>query len=262
MCQGVLSSPLISPLITAAVRKGDLLVELDPRDYEADLASAEANLEAAKAQATALEAGNKMAQQNAQRYKELFATQNVSKQTLDQALTDARSATAHYNAALAAIKQTSAAVQTATNNLSYTKIYAPEDGRVSKKAVSIGDSVSKNQSMTVLIVGQPWVIANFKETQITRMRHNQPVTIKVDAYPSITLYGHVDSIQPGTGSRFSLMPPENATGNFIKVVQRIPVKIIIDPSLSESLPFLAPGMSVTPTIDTKDLGLKKGTEPK
>jgi membrane fusion protein (multidrug efflux system) len=95
-----------------------------------------------------------------------------------------------------------------------------------------------------------WVTANFKETQLTRMVPGQPVTIKVDAYPGQTLRGHVDSIQSGTGARFSLMPPENATGNYVKVVQRVPVKIELEAPASEQL-HLAPGMSVVPSVKVR-----------
>ena len=132
--------------------------------------------------------------------------------------------------------------------LSYTKLYAPQSGRVSRKSVSAGDMVQRGQVLTQLVTGQPWVVANFKETQLTRMRPNQPVTVKVDAFPDLTLVGHVRAIQPGTGARFSLLPAENATGNFIKVVQRVPVKIDLD-NPGDAASLLVLGMSVTPKVD-------------
>src|SRR5690606_5703399 len=105
---------------------------------------------------------------------------------------------------------------------------APHDGVFTRRAVNVGTTVQRDQTLATLVYGAPWVTANFKETQLARMRPGQPVEISVDAYPGIALKGHVDSIQRGTGARFSLLPPENATGNFVKVVQRVPVKIVFD----------------------------------
>ena len=148
------------------------------------------------------------------------------------------------------MEQTRAAVEQAELNLSYTKIYAPEDGTVTKKAVEEGTFVQVGQALMAIVPDEVWVIANFKETQLDAIRPGQPVDIKVDAYPSKTFKGHVDSIQTGTGARFSMMPPENATGNYVKVVQRVPVKIVFDEQPDPQHP-IGPGMSVEPEVRVK-----------
>ncbi|HSK70458.1 MAG TPA: efflux RND transporter periplasmic adaptor subunit [Pyrinomonadaceae bacterium] len=145
------------------------------------------------------------------------------------------------------IAQAQAAVDHAELELSYTKIYAPQDGYVSKKSVVEGQLVQTDQALMSISLPGIWVVANFKETQIERMRVGQPVEIYVDAYPNITLRGRIESFQVGTGSRFSVLPPENATGNFVKVVQRIPVKIVFEDLPDEKI-LLAPGMSVVPKV--------------
>lgn len=145
------------------------------------------------------------------------------------------------------VAQAQAAVNQAELELSYTKIYAPQDGYVSQKSVVEGQLVQPDQALMSISLPGIWVIANFKETQIERMKIGQPVEIYVDAYPSITFRGKVESFQVGTGSRFSVLPAENATGNFVKVVQRIPVKIVFDELPDEKI-LLAPGMSVVPKV--------------
>ena len=128
---------------------------------------------------------------------------------------------------------------------------APIAGRVTNKAVEPGDYVQVGQQLLALVDPRVWVKANFKETELTHMRPGQPVTIDIDAYPDRQWKGHVDSFQQGTGSRFSLLPPENATGNYVKVVQRIPVKIVFDELPDSSRYLLAPGMSVVPEVDVR-----------
>ena len=150
----------------------------------------------------------------------------------------------------AEIEQAQAAVRQAELDLSYTKIFAPEDGRVTRKSVELGALLQPGQALFVLVTAEMWVVANFKETQLNRMRPGQSVEINVDAYPDQTFSGHVDSFQTGTGSRFSLLPPENATGNYVKVVQRLPVKIVFDEQ-SDSEHLLAPGMSVQPEVKVR-----------
>jgi membrane fusion protein, multidrug efflux system len=138
-------------------------------------------------------------------------------------------------------------------DLSYTEIGAPVDGFVTKKGIEKGVMISKGQPLMTVVPLNPselWVTANFKETQLTNVRPGQSVDIKVDAYSGVTIQGKVDSIMAGTGAIFSLFPPENASGNFVKVVQRIPVKITIQVEKSESLPELRVGMSAIPTIHT------------
>ena len=142
-------------------------------------------------------------------------------------------------------------VKQAELNLSYTKIAAPVDGYVTQKNIEPNQYVTPGQRLLQIVPLQPpnvWITANFKETQLTYVRPGQPVSIEVDTYPGVVIRGKVDSIMTGTGSVFSLLPPENATGNFVKVVQRIPVKITIDGSDSTSMPTLRLGMSVIPTI--------------
>ena len=150
----------------------------------------------------------------------------------------------------AQVAQAQAQLEEAELNLSYTKIYAPAAGMITKRAVNVGDVVQRNQTLTDLVIGTPWITANFKETQLTRMRPGQPVDIAVDAYPERAFKGRVDSIQAGTGARFSLLPPENATGNYVKVVQRVPVKIVLDPGQNDDHQ-LRPGLSVAPTVYTR-----------
>jgi membrane fusion protein (multidrug efflux system) len=135
----------------------------------------------------------------------------------------------------------------ASPNLSYGAVLAPVEGRVTNKSVEVGQYVDVGQSIMAIVPQRQWVIANFKETQLTHIRPGQPVEIGVDAYPDMTLKGHVDSIQRGSGAAFSLLPPQNATGNYVKVVQRVPVKILLDEAPSADHP-IGPGMSVTPEV--------------
>ena len=150
----------------------------------------------------------------------------------------------------AQIKAAEAQVALATENLGYTRILSPADGLVGQRQVRFGQFVNVGtQVIAVVPLPNIWVIANYKETQMTDIRVGQPARIAVDAFPDLTLTGHVESWSPGTGSTFALLPPDNATGNFTKVVQRVPVKIVLDKN--ESLGSLVrPGMSVEPTIDT------------
>lgn len=150
----------------------------------------------------------------------------------------------------AEIEQAQAMVKQDQLQLSYTKIYAPESGRVTRKMIEEGAFVQVGQALMAIVPDEFWVIANFKETQLASIRQGQPVNIKVDAYPNKIFKGHVDSIQAGTGARFSLLPPENATGNFVKVVQRVPVKIVFDERPDSTHP-LGPGMSVVPEVKVK-----------
>ncbi len=150
----------------------------------------------------------------------------------------------------AQIKAAEAQVALASDNLGYTRILSPADGLVGQRQVRRGQFVNVGtQVIAVVPLPNIWVIANFKETQMTNVRLGQPAQVSVDAFPDLKLTGHVDSWSPGTGSTFALLPPDNATGNFTKVVQRVPVKIVLDKN--ESLGSLVrPGMSVEATIDT------------
>lgn len=150
----------------------------------------------------------------------------------------------------AQVKGAEAQVQLARNNLDYTKIVAPADGVVGQRQVRVGQFVNVGtQVIAVMPLPNIWVIANFKETQMTNVRVGNPARVAVDAFPDLALTGHVDSWAPGTGSTFALLPPDNATGNFTKVVQRVPVKIVLDPSSSLGV-LVRPGMSVEATVDT------------
>jgi membrane fusion protein, multidrug efflux system len=155
--------------------------------------------------------------------------------------------------ATASLKGQQAARDLAKIALGYTRIVAPVDGMVGQRQVRPGQYVSTGTQVIALIpLLNVWVIANYKETQMTRIRVGQPASVTVDAFPAVTLHGHVDSWSPGSGAEFSLLPPDNATGNFTKVVQRIPVKILLDsdPRVAD---LLRPGMSVIAAIDTSKL---------
>jgi membrane fusion protein, multidrug efflux system len=152
--------------------------------------------------------------------------------------------------ARAEVEQMGAAVDHAALELTSTKLHAPASGRVTRRIVEAGAYVQAGQTLITLVPSDVWVVANFMETQLADIRPGQPVEISVDAYPNKRFKGRVESIQAGTGARFSLLPPENATGNFIKVVQRVPVKIVFDASPDPSYP-LSPGMSVVPVVKVK-----------
>jgi membrane fusion protein (multidrug efflux system) len=190
---------------------------------------AEANLNAARQKATADES----------RINEAGAQLNATE--------------AGVSMALALFRQAQTSVQSAQLDLSYTKILAPSDGRVTRKAVEAGDYVQTGQTLLSIVPNEVWVVANFKESQIKHMKPNQPARVEIDALGK-TLRAHVDSVQAGSGARFSLLPPENATGNYVKVVQRVPVKIVFD----EPLPAghtIGPGLSVTPDVRVSSFSL-------
>lgn len=152
--------------------------------------------------------------------------------------------------AAAEVQKNQADVQQAELNLSYTQVKAPEDGYVTHRTVEAGAYVQTGQALLAIVPQHVWVVANFKETQLTHMQPGQPVQVEVDAYPQLKFKGHVDSIQHGSGASFSLLPPENASGNYVKVVQRVPVKIVLD-KISEANVVLGPGMSVEPEVRVK-----------
>jgi membrane fusion protein, multidrug efflux system len=142
-------------------------------------------------------------------------------------------------------------VAPASPKLSYTKIVAPEDGYVTKKTIEEGQLVQVGAPLMALSLSDDiWVVANFKETQLELMRVGQNVDIKVDAYPNDTFHGQIESFQVGTGSRFSVLPSENATGNYVKVVQRVPIKIVFNEK-PDKVHLLAPGMSVEPSVKVR-----------
>lgn len=148
------------------------------------------------------------------------------------------------------VQEAEAKLHQAELNLSWTRIVAPQDGWVTKRDVEIGTYVAPGQEVLTLVSPQVWITANFKEAQLNKIRPGQHVRISIDAYPDLAVEGHVDSIQLGSGSKFTAFPPENATGNYVKIVQRIPVKIDIDRGLDPSIP-LGLGLSVVPTVTVK-----------
>ena len=252
------------------VRVGDTLIVLDDRDYKVRLAQAEADLAVALAGVSnrtrvgQAEAQVEQAQANAlkahadlDRLRPLAEQDIVSKQQLDAAEAAARAADAALAAAQAALVGADARVgaaraarDQAALNLSYTRITAPASGVVSKKTVELGQLVQAGQPlMSVVPLEDVWITANLKETQIEEVKPGEPVDFTVDAYPGLHFRGHVESLSPATGARFSLLPPDNATGNFTKVVQRVPVRI--RPDKPDPAHPLRPGMSVVVTIQTR-----------
>jgi membrane fusion protein (multidrug efflux system) len=214
-------------------------------------ASARAAADSAKAQVTEAEAGVLVAESQ-------LTQANAGAQQAQAALQSAKTApeqvkqtNARADAAEAQVKQARAALEQAELNLQYTTVKAPVGGIVSRKSVEPGQVVQPGQPLCAIVpLDTVWITANFKETQLRDMRPGQKATVKVDAYGGKTLQGHVDSIAAATGARFSLLPPENATGNFVKVVQRVPVKIVLE-AAQDPEHQLRPGMSVVPTVYTK-----------
>jgi membrane fusion protein (multidrug efflux system) len=271
------------------VKKGDLLIDLDPRDNEVSLASNVANLASAQSRLTEAEAQQNVTQAGLGQFKadlvsaqatadnaksdldrneHLFHTHVIDRREYDASVAQAKSAVANVESAakkvasqeaqvqLAAAqlitasageKQAEAQLRQAQLQLSYTKIFAPFDGRVTRKNVEPGNYVQPGQTLFSLVPPDVWVVANFKETQLKQMKVGQPVSVRVDAVPDRNFSAHVESFQVGTGGRFTLLPPENATGNFVKVVQRVPVKIVFDEPVA-SLERLWPGESVEPKV--------------
>ena len=275
------------------VTRDELMIQLDPRDFQvavdianADLKSAQANADNIEAQIreqhaivaesqSAIDGDQAMldfAQQQFDRYKSLEITGSGTVERLQQAEADVgqRRATVQHDQAAhdaarahqvvletqklqakATVERQQAALAQSQLNLSYTKISAAEAGSVANKTVEAGNYVQPGQVLLSIVPDTLYITANFKETQLTNVRPGQRATIRVDAFPGLHLEGRVDSLQRGTGSQFALLPPENATGNFVKVVQRVPVKITFnDPG--EALHWISPGMSVEARIFTAD----------
>jgi membrane fusion protein (multidrug efflux system) len=277
------------------VKKGDLLVRIDPRDYLTAQSQAEAALALARAQllsaqealriarvqfpaqlmtaeaqqqaaAAALDQAERQYARQHEVDKRATTQENIDASTSQKLSTSAnlKSAKAQVDVARlvpeqirqaaatvaereAQVKQADAQLAQANLNLSYTEIRAPSDGFVTQRSVQLGDYVTAGATMFLVVTPDVWVTANFKESQLGRMRPGDRVDIEVDAYPGYKLSGHVQSIQYGSGSRFSAFPAENATGNFVKIVQRVPVKIVIDRGLDPNRP-LPLGLSVSPVV--------------
>jgi len=229
---GMVKSVLVED--NQSVKQGDLLVELDPADYQSKTEAAKANLQLQRANL-------RLAERELKRSEVLYKSEVNSADRYDKAVSS-------QEIALAQVRLAEEQVRQAELNLGYTKIIAPSNGRVTRKSVQTGNQVSVGQPlMAVVDLDTLWVIANFKETQMERIRPGQKVSFTVDSYPDKKFSGVVDSIMAGTGASFSLFPAENATGNYVKVVQRIPVKIKIDAGANPDH-LLRVGMSVVPTV--------------
>jgi len=272
--------------VLARIDPRDFRAALDQARADADSAQAEigsldaqiklqsATIEQAQSDVASAQAALDFARSDYARYTELMRNGNGTVQRAQQAEADIRSRTAAlarsragYEAAgqqvqvlraqrakaVAALARARAAVEQATLNLSYTTITTPIDGAVGDRGVRLGHYVQPGtRMMDIVPIGRDiYVVANFKETQLARMWRGERVAIAVDMLPDISLSGHVDSLAPGSGAQFALLPPENATGNFTKIVQRVPVKILLDPTDAATLAKLRPGLSVYATVDTR-----------
>jgi membrane fusion protein, multidrug efflux system len=272
------------------VTRGQTLVLIDRHDYQVKLDQAkaaranaaasrqqtaaqigvlQANVDQAKANVVVTQADLMQAQQDYQRFTSINP-HAVSQQQVDNATATFHSSQAKLNAAKQAVagaeaqlqagqaqlvaaqaqeQQAQANVAAAELELSYCTIVAPVTGHIAHRNVDVGNYVSPGQAMFAIVQDNVWVTANFKETQLSRLKPGQSVRVSVDAVPAVTFHAKVDSFQPGTGSAFSVLPAENATGNWVKVVQRLPVKIVFDDARVQQY-FLAPGMSVEPSVKT------------
>ena len=281
------------------VRKGDLLLRIDPRDFSTAKHQAEASLELARAQLKSAEdalriarvqfpaqlisaeaqqqaAEAALAQARRQYTRQHEVDQRATTQeSIDASTSQQLSTRANVKGAKAQVKiarlvpeQIQQAVSTVAErqaqvdeaaaqlaqadlNLGYTEVRAPSDGFVTSRSVQLGDYVTTGAAMFLIVTAEVWITANFKESQLGRMRPGDSVDIKIDAYSGYKLAGHVQSIQYGSGSRFSTFPAENATGNFVKIVQRVPVKIVIDRGLDPNRP-LPLGLSASPVVHLRD----------
>ncbi len=245
------------------VRKGDFLLEIDPNDYNAKLKETKAKLDEAKASLVSSEnqvvkamSDLQFAQADYERYSKMYSKGISSKQNYDSSLnkltaaeSNNKSAKAKYDEIMASIKKLEAEVEQDELNLSYTKIYAPADGKITNRTVEQGNYIQTAQPLFAIVPEKMWIVANFKETQLANMKKGQPVKIKIDTYRGKKFRGEVDSIQRSTGARASLFPPENAVGSYVKIVQRVPVKIIFTEDISNY--NIVPGMSVVPEVKVK-----------
>ena len=219
------------------VVRGELLVELDPADYRSRAEAARANLDLQRATL-------RLADIERKRAKALYDENVNSADRFDKAVST-------YEISLAQVKLAEEQLRQAELNVGYTRVISPTAGYITRKSVQTGNQVKDGQPlMAVVDPDNLYIVANYKETEMERIRPGQPVRITVDAYSGKVLTGKVDSIMAGTGVSFSLFPAENATGNYVKVVQRIPVKIVLDPG-SDKDHLLRVGMSVVPTVLAK-----------
>ena len=257
-----------------SVKAGDVFAVIDKVDYRVKLDQANAayerallNQQNAHANLNAANSEIALAQKDVERYQNLYQAGAVSKQTLDQAMTRLDSLKATQTTAEQAIfsSDTSKSAKVADADLNvlkaqkkaaelaleYTDILAPIDGTVSNKKVEVGMMVQPGTPLFVVVPNDVWVVANYKETQIRGMKEGMPVDIKIDTYPNKVFKGKIDSIQRSSGAKASLFPPENAVGSFVKIVQRIPVKIVFTEEIDPNEYSIIPGMSVVPKIKVK-----------
>lgn len=245
------------------VKAGDTLLTIDSSDYkirrdmaEAQLLKAKASVAAAQAEIAAAAATQTKLNADLRRSRNLQRQDVISRAELDAATAGATASTAQhsasegqYKAALAQEKLAEAELKNAELLLSWTTIKAPADGQVSKKSLQPGQLVTPGQLLIAIVNRNDLsIVANFKETQLEHMKPGQPVVIHVDAFPEKEFNGHVDSISAGTGAQFALLPPDNASGNFVKVTQRVPVKIVFD---QKPAALLAAGMNVIVEVKVK-----------
>jgi membrane fusion protein (multidrug efflux system) len=244
------------------VEAGQLLLKIDARDFQAKADTARAAFDNARAKTAAAAANVSQARTQSlkaaadvARYAPLRAKEEISQQQYDAAKAAADSAAdavtaarMNVSAAEAEAAQKKADLAYAELQLSYASVAAPASGTISKKSVEVGQYVQAGQPLLAIVEdAETWVVANFKETQLKKMRVGQPVAIEVDAYPKAVFHGKVESFAAATGAKFALLPPDNATGNFTKVVQRVPVKIVFTDPPDPARPLRA-GMSVNAIV--------------
>lgn len=253
------------------VKEGELVAQIDPVDYQAKLAEISAKYDStllmqknAKANFDAVNSQIILAKKNLDRYTKLYEKGAASKLDYDNAkttydnaqsaLTQAKQALLskdNNNVADANLKQLAAARKQAELALSYTKIYAPQSGSISNKSIEKGAIVQAGQPLCTIVPDSKWVVANFKETQLTHMKVGQDVEIKIDTYPDRKFKGKIESIQGISGAKSSIFPPENAVGSYVKIVQRVPVKIVFAETINSNEYNIVPGMSVEPKVRVK-----------
>lgn len=257
------------------VKAGDVVAVIDQRDYKIKLEQASAayerailNQQNAHANLNAANSEIELAKKDVARYENLYKAGAVSKQTLDRARTTLEGVQARQISAEQAIfsadPQNSSKVADAELNvlkaqkdaaalaMEYTEVKAPIDGTVSNKRVEVGMMVQPGSPLFVIVPNDVWVVANFKETQLEKMKKDMPVDIKIDTYPHKVFKGKIDSIQRASGAKSSLFPPENAVGSFVKIVQRIPVKIVFTEEIDPEEYSIIPGMSVVPKVRIRE----------
>ncbi len=249
------------------IKTGELIAIIDDADYKVRYEKSKSLYEkaiaaqrVAQANYNASQIEIKNAKADLERYQNLYNTGAVSKQQLDMAQTKYESTQARLinadenvmngnnKVADADIKALKADMDKAALELSYTKIYAPQNGTISNRTVEKGAYVGVGTPLCVIVPHDVWIVANFKESQVGKMHKGQVVDIKIDAYPKKKFKGKIDSIQRASGAKSSLFPPENAVGSFVKIVQRIPVKIVFDEKIDFNKYNIVPGMSVVPNV--------------